>query len=90
MANKNNKQTKNNNSKYRNFKPKYTAMEKRAYFTGLGVGLTNCSPYSSKNQTSKAVDMMTDKEFQSYVNGFGHGRDNTSIKVGSRKKGRWF
>ena len=90
MANKNIKQTNNNNSKYRNFKPKYTAMEKRAYYTGLGVGLTGCSLHSGKNQTRKAVDMMSLKEYLSYSNGFGKGVDNVSVKVGCRKKGRWF
>lgn len=90
MANKNIKQTKNKNSKYRYFKPKYSAMEKRAYFTGLGVGLTGQPPFTRKNQTRKAVDMMSLKEYLSYSNGFVKGVDNTSIKVGSRKKGRWF
>ena len=96
MAKKNNKQSiknnnqKNNKSKYRYFKPKYSSMEKRAYYTGFGVGLTGQPPFTRKNQTRKAVDMMSLKEFQSYSNGFGKGVDNTSIKVGSRKKGRWF
>ena len=90
MASKNNKQTNKNKSKYRNFKPKYSSMEKRAYFTGLGVGLTGQPPFTRANQTRKAVDMMTPKEFQSYSNGFGRGVDNVSVKVGCRKKGRWF
>lgn len=81
---------KKNQNKYKNFKPKYTAMEKRAYYTGLGVGLTCSPPYSSKNQTGKAVEMMSHSKMQSYINGFGHGIQNTSIKIGSRKKGKWF
>ena len=96
MANKNNKQISNNKQtnknkpKSRYFKPKYSPTEKAAYYTGLGVGLTGQPPFTRANQTRKAVDMMSLKEFQSYSNGFGKGVDNTSIKVGSRKKGRWF
>lgn len=70
-------------------KLKYSAIEKKAYYTGLGVGLTGNGP-SSNLLTRKAVDLMTDKEFNSYLAGYEKGLDNSSIRAGIRKKNKWF
>lgn len=72
-----------------NKKIKYSSMEKRAYYTGLGVGLTGQGPSNSK-LTRRAVDMMSEKEHASYIAGFERGQDNASIISGIRNNKKWF
>ena len=70
-------------------KIRYSAMEKKAYYTGLGVGLTGQGP-SSSELTRRAVDMMNKKEQASYIAGFERGQDNASILTGIRNNKKWF
>ena len=68
---------------------KYSHLEKKAYYTGLGVGLTGCGS-SSDGLTRKAFNMMTNKEKESYIKGYQKGLDNPSVHSGYRNKGSWF
>ena len=68
---------------------KYSSMEKKAYYTGFGVGLTGCGT-SSQGLTRRAYEMMTDKEQASYIKGYERGIDNSNIIAGIRNHRKWF
>ena len=68
---------------------KYSNLEKKAYYTGMGVGLTGCGS-STDGLTRKAMSMMTDKEKKSYMNGYEKGLGNSCVQSGFRNKGKWF
>lgn len=70
-------------------KRKYSALERKAYYTGLGVGLTRNGP-SNTGLTRKAFEMMSDKEKSSYLKGYEKGLDNPSILAGIRNNKKWF
>lgn len=70
-------------------KKKYSAMERKAFYTGFGVGLTG-NGSSSSGQTRKAFAMMTKKEQASYINGYEKGLDNRCVSSGCRDNKRWF
>ena len=73
----------------KNKRKKYSANEKRAYFTGFGVGLTGNSP-SSDRDTRRLKNFLTDKEFNSYMKGYEKGLDNPSLRAGIRNPKKWF
>lgn len=64
-------------------------MQKKAYYTGFGVGLTG-SGSTSNGLTKRAFRMMSDKEQDSYICGYEKGLDNASIIAGTRNKKKWF
>lgn len=68
---------------------KYSTMEKKAYYTGFGVGLTGAGT-TTHGLTRRAFSMMTEKEKESYINGYEKGLDNASINVGIRNNKKWF
>ena len=67
----------------------FSKLEKAAFYTGFGVGLTGEGSTNS-GLTSKAYGMMSDKEKRSYINGYAKGIGNSSISSGFRFKNRWF
>ena len=70
-------------------KKKYSSMEKKAYYTGFGVGLTGAGT-TTHGITRKAFVLMSEKEQTSYINGYEKGLDNGSIHAGIRNKKNWF
>lgn len=70
-------------------KTKYSALENKAFYTGLGVGLTSVGPTMTP-LTRKAWMMMNEKERMSYMNGYEKGLDNASISAGIRDPKKWF
>lgn len=75
--------------KNKNKKQKYSSLEKKAYYTGMGVGLSGDGP-SNGRLTSRMKQMMTEKEFESYINGYERGLDNVTILAGIRNPKKWF
>ena len=77
--------------KKRSYKKKkiYSNLEKSAFYTGFGVGLTGAGSTTS-GLTRNAFNMMSDKEKQSYINGYSKGLDNVSIKTGMRNNKKFF
>ncbi len=80
---------KNNNKNFKT-KKRYTALEKKAYYTGLGVGLAGQGGPRTSNLTRRAAELMSEKEYSSYLAGFEHGQDNSSVLSGIRNKKKWF
>ena len=67
----------------------FSTLEKKAYYTGMGVGFTGEGP-SSGHITSKAFRMMSEKERISYINGYEKGLDNPAVLAGIRNRKKWF
>lgn len=63
----------------------YSSKEKKAYYTGYGVGLTGTGS-TTDGLTRKAYMMMSDKEKSSYIAGYQKGLDNPDILAGIKRK----
>lgn len=74
--------------KYNTRRHKYSTNEKRAYYTGFGVGLADCAP--SEGLVGRARSMMTDRENESYINGYSKGLNNALVAAGFRNSKKWF
>lgn len=68
---------------------KYSANEKKAYYTGLGCGLAKTFP-TGGTQLRKAYEMMSEKEKESFINGYEKGERNVTVQVGMRDPKKWF
>jgi len=69
---------------------RYSAAQRRSYYIGYGVGLTDEGP-SDGIKTSPFHRTLTNAEKESYINGYAVGLDSTRLMAGlepfkSRKK----
>lgn len=77
------------NDKPKPDKKKYSSMEKKAYYTGFGCGVTGEN--TTSNLKLKTMHkLMTKKEKESFSNGYAKGFDNSAIDVGMRDRKKWF
>ncbi len=75
------------NKKFNSKKQSYSALEKKAYYTGFGVGLADAP---GQGLVERAYWQMSDKERESYWNGFFFGKDNMCVRAGTRDSKTWF